>query len=123
MIEVGEYVINQNRLVIGQIIEINEERQEAIIKVNRLELLIGFWNIKKHSKNLIDLIEVSDYVNGMKIDDIGEIKRFGKTTQKCLWVNIGDGIDIIDEEIKDILTKEQYMQNCYKIAEESSSIN
>ena len=57
-IEVGEWIINQNRLVIGQIIGINEERQEATIKVNRLELLIGFWNIRKHSKNIIDLIEV-----------------------------------------------------------------
>ena len=28
-IEVGEWIINQNRLVIGQIIGINEERQEA----------------------------------------------------------------------------------------------
>lgn len=71
-------------------------------------------DILKHSSNIIDLIEVGDYVNGMKIDDIGEIKRFGKTAQKCLWINIGDGIDIIDEEIKDILTKEQYQANCYK---------
>lgn len=69
----------------------------------------------KYSKNIIDLIEVSDYVNGMKIDDIGEIKRFGKTTQKCLWVNIGDGIDIIDEEIRDILTKEQYTKTVYTV--------
>lgn len=115
MIEIGEYVINQNRLIIGQIIEINKERQEAIIKIDKAKIPIGFWNIKKHSKNIIDLIEVGDFINGMKIDDIGEIKRFGKTAQKCLWVNIGDGIDIIDEEIKDILTKEQYMQNCYTV--------
>lgn len=72
-------------------------------------------DIAKHSKNIIDLIEPGDYVNGMKIDDIGEIKRFGKTAQKCLWVNIGDGIDIINEEIKDILTKEQYQANCYTV--------
>lgn len=57
-IKVGEYVINQNRLVIGKIIEINEEKQEVIIKINNLEIPIGFWNIKKHNKNIIDLIEV-----------------------------------------------------------------
>ena len=57
-IKVGDYVINQNRLVIGKIIEINEEEQEAIIKINDLEIPIGFWNIKKHSKKIIDLIEV-----------------------------------------------------------------
>lgn len=57
-IKVGDYAINQNRLVLGKIIEINEEKQEAIIKINNLEIAIGFWNIKKHSKNIIDLIEV-----------------------------------------------------------------
>ena len=55
MIEVGEYVINQNRLIIGQIIEINKEKQEATIKIDKTEIPIGFWNIKKHSKNIIDL--------------------------------------------------------------------
>ena len=105
-IEVGEYVINQNRLVIGQIIEINEERQEAIIKVNRLELSIGFWNIKKHSKNLIDLIEVSDYVNGYKVYKITSacIYLVGKAVQNKLTINI-----------ETILTHEQYEQNCYKL--------
>ncbi len=57
-IKVGNYVINQNRLVIGKIIEINEEKQEAIIEIDNFEIPIGFWNIKKHSKNIIDLIEV-----------------------------------------------------------------
>lgn len=57
-IKVGEFVINQNRLVIGQIIAIDKEEQEAILKIEGGEIPIGFWNIKKHSFNLIDLIEV-----------------------------------------------------------------
>lgn len=61
-IKVGEYVINQNRLVIGQIIEIDKTRQEAIIKTDKVEIQIGFWNIRKHSFNLIDLIEVRRYI-------------------------------------------------------------
>ena len=107
MIEVGEYVINQNRLIIGQIIEINEERQEAIIKVNRLELLIGFWNIKKHSKNLIDIIEVGDIVNEKYVSEIKEYKD-GKTLIALIGI-------IMEDDIKTILTKEQYMNNCYTV--------
>ena len=69
----------------------------------------------KHSFNIIDLIEVGDFVNSMKVDDISNIQRLNKTIQKCLWVNIEDGYDIINEEIKTVLTKEQYERNCYKI--------
>lgn len=57
-IKVGEFVINQNRLVIGQIIAIDKEEQEAILKIEEGEIPIGFWNIKKHSFNLIDILEV-----------------------------------------------------------------
>ena len=131
MLEENDYI----RTDLGEIAIVTsvakETLQDIVGEVEGLDRQIGFCNtepyvrgnIVKHSKNIIDLIEVGDFINGMKIDDIGEIKRFGKTAQKCLWVNIGDGIDIIDEEIKDILTKEQHMQNCYKIAEENSSIN
>lgn len=68
-------------------------------------------NIVKHSFNIIDLIEVGDFVNGMKVDDISKIQRFNKPIQKCLWANINDGYDIINEEIKTILTKEQMEAN------------
>ena len=108
------------KLNTGEIVKVigiwgNELNKKAIYYDN----VYGDWfdasAVENFAEDIIDLIEVGDYVNGMKIDDIGEIKRFEKPAQKCLWVNIGDGIDIIDEEIKDILTKEQYMQNCYKI--------
>lgn len=108
MIEIGEYVINQNRLVIGQIIKINEERQEAIIKTDKAKIPIGFWNIKKHSKNIIDLIELYDYVNGMIVFDIITYDNGEKA------IKIPSGYLISENEIQNILTHEQYMQNCYK---------
>ena len=111
MIEVREYVRTKS----GKIDKVINNNYYMPQYIECEKGIVDKENIVKHSKNIIDLIEVGDFINGMKIDDIGEIKRFGKTAQKCLWVNIGDGIDIIDEEIKDILTKEQYMQNCYKI--------
>ena len=65
----------------------------------------------KHSKNIIDLIEASDYVNGILIEDIEEIdnkKVFYSNGEMIAWTNR-------DKGIKTILTKEQYIQNCYKI--------
>ena len=60
-IKVGEYVISQNRLVIGQVVDIDKTRQETTIKTDKVEIQIGFWNILKHSFNLIDLLEVRRY--------------------------------------------------------------
>ena len=71
--------------------------------------------ILKHSFNIIDLIEIGDFVNGMKVNDISKIQRFNKPIQKCLWANIDDGYDIINEEIKTILTKEQMEANQYVV--------
>ena len=63
--------------------------------------------ILKHSFNIIDLIEVGDYVNGNYVSEIKEYED-GKT----ILVLIG----IVDEkDIKTILTKEQYQANCYTV--------
>ena len=66
----------------------------------------------KHSKNIIDLIEVGDYVNGYPVRRIAnfnnELCNFDLNTME--WTPLKD-IDVY----YNILTKEQYMQNCYKI--------
>ena len=112
MIEVGEYVINQNRLVIGQIIEINEERQEAIIKTDtdKVKIPIGFWNIKKHSKNIIDLIEVGDIVFIEDFSGYDFIYINDKEMLEALKQDVKEGV-----RIKSILTKELYQANCYTV--------
>ena len=57
--------------------------------------------IVNHSKNIIDLIEVDDYVNGSRVDSIedGFI-----TTEFCENLSVTR----LDYEIKSIVTKEQY---------------
>lgn len=70
-------------------------------------------NIVKHSKQLIDLIEVGDIVNGMEVLDIHK--------PRDLWEPIEIRVDsrytnfILAEDIKTIITKEIYMANCYKV--------
>lgn len=72
-------------------------------------------NIVKHSKNIIDLIEVGDYVNGSKVIDIAQ----GKT--KAVYIESQEQkfalIPIVEKQIKLIVTKEQIKQIEYIIKE------
>ena len=126
-IRVGEYVRTKNGLI-GKVNKIElkgsgtrfggEYLTDTIIQFNDgkvYERRIKDNYIVNHSKNIIDLIELGDFVNGIKVNDISNIQGLNKTIQKCLLVNIGDGYDIINEEIKTVLTKEQYERDCYKI--------
>lgn len=66
-------------------------------------------NIANHSKQLIDLIEVGDYVNGELITDKWD------TRISSIRSNFSE------EDIETILTKESYMANCYKVGGENES--
>ena len=111
MIEVGEYVRDIDGFIV-KVNEIQEYKEEDDIWYEE-KTLKGTWKsmIVKHSKNIIDLIEVGDYVNGEIVIDIGE---------RGLYLGFGEGElysrTFIDKnEIKEILTKEQYEANSYKI--------
>lgn len=62
---------------------------------------IEIKDIVKHSKNIIDLIEVDDYVNGSRVDSIedGFI-----TTEFCENLSVTR----LEYEIKSLVTKEQF---------------
>ena len=113
MIEVGEYVrIDSDfRLIalgIGKVIKINQDT--IYVKMNLdLPISLKIENVKKHSKNIIDLIELYDYVNGMVVFDIITYDNGEKA------IKLSSGYLMNEKEIKDILTHEQYTQNCYKI--------
>ena len=64
--------------------------------------------IVKHSKNIIDLIEVGDYVNGKLIHKIDKGKNY------C-YLYYGNCKTFVDYQIKTILTKELYKANCYTV--------
>ena len=74
-------------------------------------------NIVKHSFNIIDLIEVGDIVNGYRIDERAE---YDVLIHKARGINrSGFMIPVAqyNEDIKTILTHEQYERNCYRIGE------
>ena len=104
-IEVGEYVRTFNGLI-GQVVQITDYGY-AIRIYNGAEYVVRAV-IKKHSKNLIELIEVGDYVNGKRIHKIDK-------GQNYCYLYYGNCKTLVDYQIKTILTHEQYEQNCYKI--------
>lgn len=104
--EVGEYYRTKNGEIL-KIVDLDEYR----FLVNKF-----YYQIVKHSKNIIDLVEVGDYVNGHRVTDkylfAGEkpvLETEGNDTNcKCLC----------EKDIKTILTGESYMANCYKVGGE-----
>ena len=79
--------------------------------------------IVKASYNIIDILGVGDYVNGSKVIDISII---GKDKEKWVWVEqmeytdnkYGDDyVGYNNEQIKSIVTKEQFEQMAYKVGE------
>lgn len=129
-IEIGEY----GRTNFGEIIKFawledseGKTIKNKVILINRNKVSNDFYyfhgeeNIVKHSKQLIDLIEVGDIIK-YRIDNISttlETKGYIKGI-----------VDIADEEmlqriksdknynILEILAREQYMANCYKVGGE-----
>lgn len=79
--------------------------------------------ILKASHNIIDLIEVGDYVNGYKIysiyDDDKYVNEYNLKHKKCLGKNIYDEdyqeYLIYEEDIETIATKEQFEALAYKV--------
>ena len=113
-IEVNEYVRLARNQGINKIIDKEDDRY-----ILESEIADSYGNITwflyeceleeeivKHSKQLIDLIECGDYVNGELITDKWD------TRVSSIRSNFSE------EDIKTILTKESYMANCYKVGGE-----
>ena len=106
-IKVEDYVRTKTGYI-GKVENINDFRPpEAKICVdfNVSDLIfLGETDIIKHSPNIIDLIEVGDYVNGEEV--IRENKLFVETSSNPYIKN---------ENIKSIVTKEQFKNVMYEV--------
>ena len=72
--------------------------------------------ITKHSKNIIDLIEVGDYVNGYKVTNIDKYDNI--YTIEWEYGDVYTTEIINDKFIKSIVTKEQFSSMQYIIKED-----
>lgn len=105
-IEVNEYVRTDK----GYIFKVDEEKKNLQI-ANFLDVEYG--KMIKHSKQLIDLVEVGDYVNGYKVIKLKD--GFAKGTMEIVLSNNTIIYRHHSEDIETILTKEQFEANCYKV--------
>ena len=102
-IEVGDYVRTENGII--DEVDALYGMIENTVYLKQQSLWFYADCIIKHSKQLIDLIEVGDYVNGELITDKWD------TRISSIRSNFSE------EDIKTILTHEQFETNCYEIKE------
>ena len=120
--KVGDYVrfkTLSREIKIGRVIEIiapdkNSMKKYCVYDLDNNEVTVDDYVIKS-SPFIIDLIEVGDYVNGIKItdvyDDDKEVNDYNLKHKKCL------GTNVYEEDIKSIVTKEAFESMEYKIGE------
>ena len=127
-LKVGMYVRTKNNGICKLYREFHEDSVDVGIGV--FPEIDGFFidkeeinyiekdNILKSNKNIIDLIEVGDYVNGKLVYYDEELKCLGQS-----FVD-GDGNFYFESitkdwknKIKTVLTKEQYESNVYRIGD------
>lgn len=119
MIEVGEYV----RLKNGKIIKFKkfstskysryrgEDLRDVKTIIDTKGSHFKYDNILKHSKNIIDLIEVGDYINYSMVDMISYDRK-----RICLESEEGY-INTDNLKIESVVTKEQFANIEYRLEE------
>lgn len=107
-IKVGEYVRTKSGNI-GKVLDITnvtmQKRKKYLIKWNISKAYyITAIRIVKHSKNIIDLIEVGDYVNGFYVIN----KPFNQRIHT-------EFDDFFEEDIKSVVTKEKFDSIKYEV--------
>ncbi len=123
-IKVGEYVRTKNG-IIAKVTDILEgyciDCDDDVFDLENAPMMEIPWEyieeyVVNHSFNIIDLIEVGDIVNDYIVLDIMEDLQTGEIHLEMPSSYPKEGsCEIYNNEIKTILTHEQYERNCYKI--------
>ena len=78
-----------------------------------------YFQIVKHSKNIIDLVEVGDYVNGSEVVTVYGYDEDGNDRDDKGIIEVDDdyayGVYLEDINIFSVVTKEAFAQAEYKI--------
>ncbi|MBR4486089.1 hypothetical protein IKS57_01795 [bacterium] len=120
-INVGDYIRTKNGIIDKVIIEYNGHCASPNCNCKHVSCERDYYDedeIIKSSPNIIDLIEVGDYVNGYYVEDIDTIYDKDDTYTK---ISLASGCDYLQppiyepKQIKSIVTKEQFESMEYKI--------
>lgn len=131
-IKVGEYVRTEDG-IIGKVLEEDDISDKGICINNsffddwgEITDFVKYENVIKHSSNLIDLIEVGDFVNDYKVLDMEDsiyknskrilIYRNQKERyERWIYIQEYDGKIHTQDDIKSIVTKEQMKSIEYEV--------
>ena len=108
-IKVGEYV----RTRYGEIGIITENYPRLKCKKRKNATIIEYNGITKHSKDIIDLIEVGDFINGEPVIEKKDNELFigiPYVGEDNFYITINR-----QEDIKSIVTKEQFKEMEYRV--------
>ena len=122
-IKVGEYVRTPEQGFIGKLVEVNKNvlnyyKIDVGREIHRINGMSDNYIYSrdgfglKHSSNIIDLIEVDDYVNGKKV-----IGKFYEESLKVLILDTRLNAKCRSKDIKTIVTKEKFESESYRLEE------
>lgn len=106
------YAINENATKWKYLFKLKEQDGDGCIDLGYLcnDDIIG-----EPKERPIDLIQVGDYVNGFEVLRIDKECDLYPTTLKCQYPNHIYYFDIFNEDIKSIVTKEQFESIKYEV--------
>ena len=120
-LSVGMYIRNKDGIIDKVIIDYNGHCASPNCECKHISCAKNYYDedkIVKASYNIIDILEIGDYVNGNKVIEIEKNYKFiDGTIRDILWTDTKMQKAIWDETIKSIVTKEQFEQMEYKVGE------
>lgn len=107
---------------ICKIININDFREPSMkygVEASYLKdiMFIGDDDISKASHNIIDLIEVGDYVNGERVIGFGTFYYDDGTIERTS-LTLDRTVTCLNSEIKSIVTKEMFSSMEYRLGDD-----
>ena len=115
-IKVNEFVRTKDGYI-GKYVKDGLRKGTIEVEDNMVSWIVDNYNILKCSKNLIDLIQVGDYVNGEKVT---EIKEWNSSKDGYFRYAVTCYYEIIRaDEIKTVVTKEMMESISYKVKRNS----
>lgn len=122
-LEVGQFVRTKDGIIDKVIIDYNGHCANPNCEYKHISCAKNYYDedkIVKASYNIIDILEVGDYVNGMEVTRISGT-RYDKNDLHCYCEHNGNEnwqqVMIPVKNIKSIVTKEQFEEMSYKIKE------
>lgn len=108
----GEIGIIKNLKKYYNSLQFNEEIYSCLLfKNSSYPSIVRNDDIIKASFNIIDLIEIGDYVNGVEVEEINDKEIMLVDTH--LWIDK----EVVNRLIKSIVTKEQFNSMKYEVGE------